>query len=99
MFLKYKTNNHSVESSFSVLEWKLCIGTEIQIINLIIVSRYDVWTAFPFDPHRWCFVACRETLMQNIVGFQDTTLQKKTNLQRGGSKIDACSCLTDVPLK
>jgi len=77
---------------------QLYIVTEIQIINLIIVSRHDVWTAFPFDPHRWCFVACRETLMQNIVGFQDTTTTKKTNLQIGGSKIDACSCLIDVPL-
>ncbi|KAJ6742545.1 hypothetical protein OIU85_016610 [Salix viminalis] len=32
---------------------------------------------FPLDPHRRCSVACRETLMQNIVGFEDTTLKKK----------------------
>ncbi|KAJ6331238.1 hypothetical protein OIU76_009751 [Salix suchowensis] len=71
---------------------------------------------FPLDPHRRCSVACRETLMQNIVGFEDTTLKKKKKkkkkkmmekkkntsnwrmgIQQNNSKIDACSCLIDVP--
>ncbi|KAJ6746688.1 hypothetical protein OIU74_029206 [Salix koriyanagi] len=78
---------------------------------------------FPLDPHRRCSVACRETLMQNIVGFEDTTLKKKKKkkkkmmekkkkmmmekkkktsnwrmgIQQNNSKIDACSCLIDIP--